>query len=248
MDEYERPRKQIRKDATAAKRRGSTVSRGVRSGASKGKPRAADERPGAAKPSLGVARRTAADAERIVSGRKDLPLPMERTGVSDRPENRSLRLSLRVEGDQISVVNAIEVDAPARALEPVRGTSFLEVRVGDRVLALEPLIDPGVAIGIPDSRDKEEFRGHRELQLPAYEVAVRVPLDALESAGEADRRGEIEINVYDATETLELDAARSDSVRDARRRLARVASTGRLDIDDVRTVSRSGDRKSPPRE
>jgi hypothetical protein len=248
MDEYERPRKQIRKDATAAKRRGSSVSRGLRSGALKGKPRAADERPGAAKPSLGVARRTAADAERVVGGRKDLPLPMERTDVSDRPENRSLRLSLRVEGESISVVNAIEVDAPARELQPVRGTSFLEVRVGDRVLALEPLVDPGIAIGIPDSRDKEEFRGHREIQQPAYEVAVRVPLDALESAGEADRRGAIEISVYDATETLELDPVRADSVRDARRLLARVATTGRLGVDDVRSVSRSPDRKSPPRE
>ena len=248
MDEYERPRKQIRKDGTAAKRRGSAVSRGLRSGSLKGKPRAADERLGPAKPSLGVARRTAADAERAVSGRRDLPLPMERTDVSDRSEGRSLRLSLRVEGERISVVNAIEVDAPARELQPVRGTSFLEVRVGDRVLALEPLVDPGVAIGIPDSRDKEEFRGHREIQQPAYEVAVRVPLDALESAGEADRRGAIEVSVYDATENLELDPVRSDSVRDARRRLARVATTGRLGVDEVRTVSRSADRKSPPRE
>ena len=139
MDEYERPRKQIRKDATAAKRRGSSVSRGLRSGSLKGKPAAADERIGPAKPSLGVARRTAADTGRAVSGRRDLPLPMERADMGDRSEGRSLRLSLRVEGDQISVVNAIEVDAPARELQPVRGTSFLEVRVGDQVLALEPL-------------------------------------------------------------------------------------------------------------
>ena len=248
MDEYERPRKQIRKDATAAKRRGSSVSRGLRSGSLKGKPRTVDERPGPTKPSLGVARRTAADAERVVSGRRELPLPMERTDVSDRSEGRSLRLSLQIEGERISVVNAIEVDAPARELQPVRGTSFLEVRVGDRVLALEPLIDPGIAIGIPDSRDKEEFRGHREIQQPAYEVAVRVPLDALESSGDADRRGAIEISVYDATENLELDPVRSDSVRDARRRLARVATTGRLGVDEVRSVSRSADRKSPPRE
>lgn len=248
MDEYERPRKQIRKDATAAKRRGSSVSRGIRSGSLKGRPATADERIGLAKPSLGVARRTAADAERAVSGRRDLPLPVERTGASDRPEGRSLRLSLRVEGDRISVVNAIEVDAPARELQPVRGTSFLEVRVGDRVLALEPLVDPGIAIGIPDARDKEEFRGHREIQQPAYEVAVRVPLEAFESAGEAERRGAIEVSVYEATENLELDPVRSDFVRDARRRLARVATTGQLGVDEVRTVSRSADRKTPPRE
>ena len=247
MDEHERPRKQIRKDAIAAKRRGSRVSRGMRSGSLKGKPAAAGERLGAAKPSLGVARRAAADAERV-SGRRELPLPMERTDVGARAEGRSLRLSVRVEGDQVTVVNAMEVDAPARELQPVRGTSFLEVRVGDQVLALEPLVDPGIAIGIPDARDKEEFRGHREIQQPSYEVAVRVPLDALESAGDPERRGAIEISVYDATENLELDPVRSDAVRDARRRLARVATTGRLNVDEVRTVSRAGDRKAPPRE
>jgi hypothetical protein len=248
MDEYERPRKQIRKDATAAKRRGSTVSRGLRPGSLKGKLRAADERLGTVKPSVSVSRRTASDAERVVSGRREIPLPIERTEVSGQAGGRSLRLSVRVEGERISVVNAVEVDAPARELEPVRGTSFLEVRVGDRVLALEPLIDPGISIGIPDARDKEEFRGHREMQQPAYEVAIRVPLDALESSGEGDRRDAIEVNVYDATENLELDAGRSDAVRDARRRLARVATTGRLRVDEVRTVSRAGDRKSPPRE
>lgn len=248
MDEYERPRKQIRRDATAAKRRGSTVSHGLPPGSLKGKPKAADERALAAKPSLTDARRTAAEAERVVSARRELPLPMERIDTSDRTEDRSLRLSLRVEGEQISVMNAIEVDAPARELQPVRGTSFVEVRLGDRVLALEPLVDPGVAIGIPDARDKDEFRGHREIQQPSYEVAVRVPLDALESAGEADRRGALEISVYDATETLELDPVRTDSVRDARRRLARVATSGRLEVDEVRSVSRAGERKVPPRE
>ena len=66
--------------------------------------------------------------------------------------------------------------------------------------------------------------------------------------GVPERRGAIEISVYDATESLELDPVRSDSVRDARRRLARVATTGRLNVDEVRTVSRAGDRKAPPRE
>ena len=75
-----------------------------------------------------------------------------------------------------------------------------------------------------------------------------MPLEALESAGEAERRGAVEVSVYEATENLELDPVRSDSVRDARRRLARVATTGRLGVDEVRTVSRSADRKSPPRE
>ena len=36
MDEYERPRKQIRKDGTAAKRRASEVSRGRTRGSAEG--------------------------------------------------------------------------------------------------------------------------------------------------------------------------------------------------------------------
>ena len=118
------------------------------------------------------------------------------------------------------------------------------------MLALEPLVDPGVAIGIPDPRDGgDEFRGHREIELPSYEVAVRVPLEALESAGAptpAKRR--IEVTLYRATENLELDPSRTDSVREARRRLARVAASGPLAVDDVRRVSRSENRKPEPRQ
>lgn len=250
METNDRPRKKIQESGKAASRRKSAVSRGAPAGSLKGRPLADEGRTGREKPSLAAARRTSSDAEQSPSRRKDLPLPLERPDREDRREDRSLRLTLRVEGERITVVNAMEVDAPARELQPVRGSRFLEVRTGDQVLALEPLVDPGVAIGIPDPRDgADEFRGHREIELPSYEVAVRVPLEALESAGAptpAKRR--IEVNLYRATENLELDPSRTDSVREARRRLARVAASGPLAVDDVRKVSRSENRKPEPRQ
>jgi len=175
----------------------------------KGKPLADQGRAGPEKVSLATARRTGVDAERVVSPRGELPLPSERQNAIDPREGRSLRLRLQVEGEQITVLDATEVNVPASLPERVRGTDFLEVRAGGEVVALEPLIDPGVAVGIPDPRDTKEFRGHREMTTPSYELTVRVPLDALESVlsrdiqgspGQAERRGSIplEIAVYRA--------------------------------------------------
>ena len=254
MDTNDRPRKKLSKEGYAASRRSARVSRGVRAGELKGKPRGDEERATPKKLGLTAARRAPSDAEQTPSRRKDLPLPMERSERQDRQEARSLRLTLRVEGERITVINAIEVDAPPSALEPVRGSTFLEVRAGDRVVAFERLVDPGVAIGIPDARDKDEFRGHREIALPYYEVAIRVPLDAMETTAlptegrRADRQPPIEATIYRATETMELDPIRLEADRAARRRLTLVAETGPLGVEDVRGVSRSGNRKPEPRQ
>jgi hypothetical protein len=253
MDSYDRPRKQIPQEGQAARRRKTAVSRGVPSGKLKGKPLTADDRIGPQKPPLAAARRTASDVEQSPSRRKDLPLPIERSDRDNRHEGRSLRLTLRVEGERITVVNAIEVDAPPQPLEPVRGTNFLEVRAGDRVLALEVLVDPGVAIGIPDRRDTTEFRGHREIEMPFYEVAVRVPLEAMESTEGRLKDGEsirapIEATIYRASERLELDPVRFERDRETRRQLARVAATGQLGVDEIRRASRSENRKPEPRQ
>jgi hypothetical protein len=253
MDEEDRPRKRIEGKATG--RRRPKVSSGVPKGKLKGKPLADQGRVGPEKVSLATARRTAVDAERIVSPRRELPLPTERQNAIDPREGRSLRLRLQIEGERIIVLEAAEVAVPTPLPEQVRGTDFLEVRAGGEVVALEPLIDPGVAVGIPDARDTTEFRGHREMTMPSYELTVRVPLDALESVisreiqgspDEAERRGSIplEIAVYRATENLVIEPRRFDMRTAARGdRLARVATTGRLRLDEVR---RSGgrDRKS----
>jgi hypothetical protein len=247
MNEYSRPHKQIDQSAKSAERRGSPASSGVARGALKGKPLDEVLGAGRAKVSVAAARRAAAETERSAGPRKEIPLPMENPAVTDQTKDASLRLRLLVEGERIRVLDAIVVDVPAPQEPRIRGTSFLEVRAGDDVLTVQPLVDPGVEIGIPDPTDKTEFRGHREVEVPSYEVTVRVPLEAVEAveAGVApggDTRP-FEITVYQATENLEIDPARFDTTRRARGRLARVATTGRLSIRDVRSSKRDDNRK-----
>ena len=108
METNDRPRKKIQESGKAASRRKSAVSRGAPSGSLKGRPLADEGRTGREKPSLAAARRTSSDAEQSPSRRKDLPLPLERPDREDRREDRSLRLTLRVEGERITVVTAFE--------------------------------------------------------------------------------------------------------------------------------------------
>ena len=107
METNDRPRKKIQESGKAASRRKSAVSRGATAGSLKGRPLADEGRTGREKPSLAAARRTSSDAEQSPSRRKDLPLPLERPDREDRREDRSLRLTLRVEGERITVVNAM---------------------------------------------------------------------------------------------------------------------------------------------
>lgn len=247
MDAYGRPHKQIDESAKSAERQGSGASSGVARGALKGKPLDDVLRAGPAKAPVAAARRAAEQAERSVSPRKELPLPMENPAVTEQAKDASLRLRLLVEGERIRVLDAIVVDAPAPQEPRIRGTSFLEVRAGDDVLTVQPLVDPGVEIGIPDPTDTTGFRGHREVEVPSYEVTVRVPMEAVDAveAGVApggDTRP-FEITVYQASENLEIDPARFDTVRRARGQLARVATTGRVTVRDVRAPRRDESRK-----
>jgi hypothetical protein len=250
MDTSERPRKQVEDQGKVTGRRRPAVSKGVAQGKLKGKPLEGGPASGMAKAPVAAARRTAVDAERTVSARKELPLPSERGATGDRRQDRSLRLRLRVEGERITVLDALEVDVPAPVPEQVRGTDFLEVRAGDEVLALQELIDPGIAIGIPDPRDKPTaFRGHREVVLDSYELTVRVPLDAVDSLEALELQGTtkdshrrrsapIEISVFRASETVVIGSRLAATDRVARDdRLERVASTGELSLAELRTAA-----------
>lgn len=247
MDEYSRPHKQIDESAKSAQRRGASASSGVARGALKGKPLDDVMRAGTVKAPVAAARRVAAEAERAPSPRKEIPLPMENPAVTDQTQDASLRLRLLVEGERIRVLDAIVVAVPAPQEPRIRGTSFLEVRAGDDVLTVQPLVDPGLEIGIPDPADTTGFRGHREVEVPSYEVTVRVPLAAVEAVEAGIEPGgdgrPFEITVYQASENLEIDPARFDTARRARGRLARVATTGHLSTRDVRAPGRDGNRK-----
>ncbi|HEY6058364.1 MAG TPA: hypothetical protein VIV06_10040, partial [Candidatus Limnocylindrales bacterium] len=92
------------------------------------------------------------------------------------------------------------------------------------------------------------------IALPYYEVAVRVPLEAMETTalptegGRAYRQPPIEATIYRVSETTELDPVRLEADQAVRRRLTRVAGTGPLAVDEVRGASRSANRKPESRQ
>jgi hypothetical protein len=250
MNQDQRPRKNPDSTGPSGRRRSSPI-REVAPGELKGKP-IADMPAGPSKAPVAAAKKTAVGAERITTSRRDLPLP----NPADRPDrlkSASLRLRLLVEGERITVLGALEVDAPATIPEQVRGTDFLEVRVDNQLLALESLIEPGLAVGTPDPRDKRAFRGHRVVELSSYELTVRLPLDDLETIVSRNLQGTqankapsipVEIAIYRATEHMVIDPRRFERARAADdRQLVRVASTGSLSLEEVR---RSGSRGGKP--
>lgn len=169
----------------------------------------------------------------------------ERPDTNGKAKAGSLRLRLIVDGEHIRVLSAQEVDAPSTLPERVRGTHFLEVQVGNELLALDRLVDPGLAVGTPDPRDTSHSRGHRVVELASYELTVRVPLDALETVVSRSLQGlpaeaqslsvPLEIAVYRATENLAIEPRRFDVLQATRSgQFVRTATTGQLNLDEVR--------------
>jgi hypothetical protein len=248
MNEQERPRKDL--DASRRKAdRGRPATPDVRRGTLKGKPVGDQRQAGPEKASVAAARRAASESERSVSSRRELPLPMENPRVIEEGRSAgSLRLRLRVEGERVTVVSAVTVDAPAPPDTRIRGTTFIEVRAGDRLLTVQPLVDPGLAIGIPDPKDTTEFRGHRIVERASYELVVRVPIEAVDAvvARGPDTRDQrdLEITLFRAPETLDVEPREFALDSGARGRLAPVASSGRLTIDEVRSPTGAEGRKT----
>ncbi len=255
MDEL-KPRKTLPDDAD---RRVSSahpaVSRGAAFGTLKGerKPERMD-RSGRVKPSVAEARKQAADAERE-PGRTGLPLPPPANSRRE-PEGHSLGLRLQVSGDRITVLDSIAVDTATAAPEPVRGTDFLAVHAGPKVIAVKRLIDPGLAFGIPDADDPER-RGHREVVLDTYELTILVPLEPIDRMNERDdpdhpdqRPAAIEIVMYRANETTTLEPRELKALRD-REDVRAVAWSGELTTADLRETlwtSGRGRPVKPPQE
>jgi len=172
---------------------------------------------------------------------------MERSSGDSTEENRSLRLRLQVAKGRITIVDAQEVEAPGTLPEEARGTHFIEVRAGGQLVAAESLIDPGLAVGIPDAKDtKKEFRGHRIVETPSFETFIRVPLGALEAIIARHTQGvleneqrssvpKLEINIYEANENMAVEPRGVSSLASAHRgKLDRIAESGALDLAEVR--------------
>ena len=240
MNEPERSKKRIEEPDEKAATEHPAVSSGAAAGALKGRP-LEPEPTGRVKPSVADAAKLGAESDREV-GRRDLPLPPEADREEHEVDGRSLGLRLEVSGDRITVLDSLEVDVPTFTPEQVRGTDFLAVQAGDETLAIKPLIDPGIAIGIPDP-NTTEFRGHREVVLDTYELTVLLPMEAIERLAARDLQGApdrtdqppsaVEIVMYRTAETRVMEPRRQAAIR-ALDDLQIVASSGQLTLDSLR--------------
>ncbi|MEV0673350.1 hypothetical protein [Mycobacterium sp. NPDC050441] len=154
--------------------------------------------------------------------------------VAPEPEpgdqDRSVRLRLQVRRGRITVLDSAVVEAPAPDEAEVRGSTFLEVRAGDRVIALQPLVDPGLSIGIADPADSaDDFRGHRVVRETSWETAIRVPIGALATIAP----GDLSISIFEAPEHLVLDARSSQSVASRVRAATELARSSQLRARDL---------------
>jgi hypothetical protein len=242
--EPERSKKPIDEPEEEAGAEHPAVTDGVASGTLKGRPLEPDP-VGRSKPSVADAAKLGSASDREV-GRGDLPLPPEAGRQEEHDmDSRSLGLRLEVSGDRITVLDTLEVDVPTFTPERVRGTDFLAVQAGDEILAIKPLVDPGIAVGIPDP-GAGEFRGHREVVLDTYELTMLLPLEAIERLTARDLQGSpdrtdqppsaVEIVVYRSAETSDMEPRRQGVTR-RRDDLTVIASSGSLTLDALRGTS-----------
>ncbi|HEY1105253.1 MAG TPA: hypothetical protein VGE78_03815 [Agromyces sp.] len=244
MDEYgERPRKRLdeRAGGDGAAGDGAIAGRGriFRSGQRKDGRRMSvvlRERTGRAKP--GVEASLALYGEE--SRRKDWG-PQVAPRREPAPQERSVRLRLEVQGGRISVLDSTVVDVPPADRSAARGTAFIEVRAGKSVVALEPLVDPGLSIGIPDRSDPADaFRGHRVIEDDTWEAVVRVPVEAV-----ADREAELSVSIYRASERLILEAESDLPLARRSRRVEEVATSAPIRAAELPHLEVERDERKP---
>lgn len=238
------PRRKVIEAKAAA--RGARTKR-VATGQLKGKPLAAGPRPPREKAPVATARKGAGASERVVERGRSLPRQMAVADDAVGGNERSLWLRLLVEGKTIRILEAQPVDAAGDRPSELRGTAFLEVRAGDELLAVKPLVDPGLAVGIPDYRSGGPFLGHRVMELPSYELSIRIDLEELARLTEWTERGTgptLEISVLKAKRHVGIALDRATAPLSASRAVAaRAASSGEIDLGELLGAGR--DTKQP---
>lgn len=113
--------------------------------------------------------------------RPDMEAP--KTRATARAREGYVRLRVRVtEGGRLTVVGAKAVEG--ELVEPkLRGALAYEAVVGGKRVAAGGIPDVGEQRSFPDPKAKiPEMKGHHVVELPSYEVNVRVPRAAVKAA------------------------------------------------------------------
>jgi hypothetical protein len=90
-----------------------------------------------------------------------------------------VRLRVRVQNGELSVVGAKFVEGPLAPMETLPPGLTYEVTLGSRRVAAGAIPDAGWWRSFPDPLGRPELQGHHITEIPSYEIAVRVPAQEL---------------------------------------------------------------------
>lgn len=127
-------------------------------------------------------------------------------GKTAASREQYVRLRIRVNNDQLSVIDSHLVDGPLAQANTFSGANVYEVTLGDRLLHAGALPDLGVQRSFVNPSGPPEQRGHHFTERAVYEFMARVP------AHEVSREtiGKIAVRLYRLK-----DAARTDRLGSA---------------------------------
>jgi hypothetical protein len=118
--------------------------------------------------------------------------PAGRSGAAARSDAAGgyLRLLIRVENGDMSVVGASRVPGPLSRPGPVQGGLAYEVSLGAEQIGAGDVPDPGYRRGVASPGRPD--RGHAFVEAPGYEFTARIPVDQIR----AESLPDVQIAVY----------------------------------------------------
>jgi len=98
---------------------------------------------------------------------------------SKQEDEAYLRLRLRVEDEQMSLVEARKVEGPLLMENEINSNFVYEAVLPSKRLALGSIIDVGVNRSFPNPEGVQGQEGHFFIELPSFEFNARIPAEEL---------------------------------------------------------------------
>lgn len=99
--------------------------------------------------------------------------------ASKQAKDGYVRLRVLVRNGELSVAGAKFVEGPLAPMETLHPGLAYEVTLGARRVAAGAIPDAGVYRSFPDPLGRPGLEGHHIIEVPSYEIAVRVPAQEL---------------------------------------------------------------------
>lgn len=138
--------------------------------------------------------------------RPDQQEPSQPQPTARQPEGY-VRLRVRVQDGQLSVVGAKAVEGPL-VEDKLEGALAYEVTLGRKRIAAGAVPDAGEQRSFPDPKGRGEMQGHHVSPLPSYEVPVRIPKEKVSAAS----LPQVEIALYDLKQPLPVERLKAGAI------------------------------------